>query len=359
MTSTASDLPTLRVSGPGELLQAVPYLLGFHARDSVVLVGLDRGRVVVTARLDLGDAERAGRLEHTVAALCAGGAAELVGIIYGPPPEEAGLAAVHPYLDLADLVHDAVCSVGAVLGDVLVVAGGRWWSLTCDVPQCCPPEGRELDLEASEVAAAATYAGLVALPDRAALEAVLVPPPDADRDTLLPALGTAEERATAAILEGRRDRERRSAKRAFFAAARHRAARSPSGGSPGPVAPDARRSDAGLSDADAVRFAVALRDIAVRDAVWMAIDGDRLDARELCLELALTLPSPYDAAPLFLYGWAAWRAGNGALAGIAAERAVASDPTYSAADLLLAALSRGLDPRAFPRLRGQATRTNT
>jgi hypothetical protein len=67
------------------------------------------------------------------------------------------------------------------------------------------------------------------------------------------------------------------------------------------------------------------------------------------------LPSPYDAPPLFLFGWAAWRSGDGTLAGIAAERAVASDPNYSLADLLLAALSHGLDPRRFRKLRLAAT----
>jgi hypothetical protein len=83
----------------------------------------------------------------------------------------------------------------------------------------------------------------------------------------------------------------------------------------------------------------------------MAVDDGRLDGRALWRDLGRRLPSPYDASPLFLFGWAAWRAGDGALAGIAAERAIASDPGYSAADLLLAALARGVDPRRLPRLR--------
>jgi hypothetical protein len=68
-------------------------------------------------------------------------------------------------------------------------------------------------------------------------------------------------------------------------------------------------------------------------------------------ELGRRLPSPYDAPALFLFGWSAWRAGDGASAGIAADRAVASDPDYSAADLLRAAISSGVDPRQMPRLR--------
>jgi hypothetical protein len=96
---------------------------------------------------------------------------------------------------------------------------------------------------------------------------------------------------------------------------------------------------------------VALAKTAVRDAVWVAIDNGRLDGRALWRDLGRRLPSPYDAPPLFLYGWAAWRAGDGASAGIAAERAVLSDSTYVAADLLLAAVAYGVSPHGMRRLR--------
>jgi hypothetical protein len=99
------------------------------------------------------------------------------------------------------------------------------------------------------------------------------------------------------------------------------------------------------------RLAAGLADIAVRDSVWLAVDQRRLDGRALWRELARRAPEPYDAAALFLFGWAEWRAGNGVLAGIAAERALASDPGYTAAELLLGALRQGLDPRRTPRLR--------
>jgi hypothetical protein len=50
------------------------------------------------------------------------------------------------------------------------------------------------------------------------------------------------------------------------------------------------------------------------------------------------------------------RDGNGALAGIAADLALKSDPTYGTADLLTVALSHGLDPRTLPKLRATAAR---
>jgi hypothetical protein len=104
-------------------------------------------------------------------------------------------------------------------------------------------------------------------------------------------------------------------------------------------------------DIDIARLGAALRHHAVRDAIWLAIDSGADNADELWLDLARRLPSPYDAAPLFLYGWSAWRRGNGTMAGMAAERSLASDSGYSVAELLLSALQHGIDPRAVPKLR--------
>ena len=197
------------------------------------------------------------------------------------------------------------------------------------------------------VPASAAFAGLVALPDRAAVEALLDPVPDSERDALLPLVEAARESvpASAAIRvrrpsgrPGHRDPGRpvRAAKRALFAAARA-------------MDPPARPHR--LSDDDVARYGALLRSPTFRDAAWLAVDDGRLDGREFWRELGRRLPGEYAAPPLFLFGWASWRHGNGALAGIAADRAVAADPGYSAADLLQAALSQGLDPRRVPRLR--------
>ena len=51
-----------------------------------------------------------------------------------------------------------------MVGEVLRVDDGRYWSYLCDTAACCPPEGVAYDPAATEMAAAATYAGHVALP---------------------------------------------------------------------------------------------------------------------------------------------------------------------------------------------------
>lgn len=322
-----------RLSGPGELLQAVPYLLGFHPAQSLVLVGLDEGAVTVTARLDLPDAGTPGVLEHTLAALRHGGSTSILGAVYCDAADAADY-----WPELPEALDRAAGEAGCDVLDVLLVGDGRWWSLRCRSEECCPPEGRPLPTAPSAFAAAATYSGVVALPDRAALAAVLDPLPADERERLDSAIAEQEHAAVRAALAGDGGRHERSVKRALFAAAR-----------------DSDEANwPGLPEVDAARFGAALAALPVRDAVWVAVDDGRLDGRPLWRDLARRLPGPYDAPPLLLFGWAAWRAGDGTSAGIAADRAIGSDPDYTAAYLLRAAVANALDPRQFPKLRARS-----
>ena len=327
-----SNLDELRVRGPAELLEAVPYLLGFHPRDSLVLVGLADGRVTVSARVDLADLVHADLSAQLLGALRRGGAREVIAAVFD---DDAGPPAVLPWRAQLDALADECDRTGLVVRDVMHVRAGRWRSYLCTDPLCCPDEGAPLARGASPLAAAATYAGLVALPDRAALAATLDPRPD--RRRLMPLINTCEAAAAQKSAAGQRAKHERAVKRAIFAIARRAA-------EPG-------WDVAELDDDTVAAFGAALRSLTVRDPVWVAIDDRRLRDCALWRELALRLPPPYDATPLFLLGWNAWRAGDGALAGIAAERALESDPSFSAADLRLAALRYGMDPRTVPRMR--------
>ncbi len=333
--ASTDDLPLLRVRGPADLAEAVPFLLGFHPSESLVLIGLSDDRVVVTARMNLADLAVSALLGDTVAAICGGSASKLVCVVFDESAAP-GSDDTLPWRGVITQAQDEATRLGLDVTDAMLVCGRRWWSYLCADAGCCPAEGQPLDTGASEVRAAATFAGLVALPNRASVEALLEPLPEARRMALQPRLEEAERAAVAAILDGKDAREQRSVKRAMFAASR---------------TADALGPERLLSDDEVVRFGVALNCYAVRDSLWIAVDGGRLDGRELWRQLARRLPGPYAAAPLFLFGWANWRAGNGALAGMAAEQALRSDPAYTAADLLLGALSRGIDPRRMPKLR--------
>jgi hypothetical protein len=341
MTSRSRRAAVARISGPAELLQAVPYLLGFHPARSLVLVGLHDERLVVTARLDLTDALLGG-VRHAVEPMTRGGSSSFVAILYADDEaaadDELGdevEISLPEWRAIYDALRTEVRRFDAQLRDVLVVSDGRWRSLTCRDVDCCPLGGRPLPAAPSAFTTAATVDGVVALPSRAALEDVLAPLPDDERVVLEPAIAQAERVAVEQMLGGAARRWEASANRAIFRTAR--AAEQPGWSAPaGEVVG---------------HFGAALMVTSLRDAVWLAVDGNRLDGRPLWRELGRRLPSPYDAPPLFLYGWASWRAGDGASAGIAAERAVASNPEYHAADLLLAAVTSGVDPKQVPRLR--------
>jgi hypothetical protein len=330
---------TTHIRGPGELVQAVPYLLGFHPTDSLVLVGLRGTVLIVTARLDLPPAHISRRsvadvVGQTVSALTRGGADALVCALYDSSPCAGPEELRARWGELIDTVAEVSEQNGVALREALLVREDRWWSLMCENAECCPIEGVAFDTATSPFVAAATVEGLVALPDRDALQRLLDPAPARERERLVPRLAQAEEAAMHAIVEGGAPHQQELVVRAIIAAARR--AEQPGWREPRATA--------------LARFGAALVTLGVRDRIWIAIDDGRVAGTQLWRVLARRLPDPYAAAPYFLFGWASWRSGNGALAGIAAQHALTSDPGYSAAEMLLTALAHGVGPRQVPPL---------
>jgi hypothetical protein len=339
--STAMSFPTSRVTlhTPTDLLAAVPYLLGFHPADSVVVIGLSGTRVVFTARADLpppgAPPDQAVALADQLGEVLAGQSVDTALIIgYGD-----GATVTRTVMPL----RDAVRGYGLAVGEMLRADGGRYWSYLCTSAQCCPAEGTPYDVTATEVAAVATYAGQVALPDRAALERSLAPIDGAEREAVERAteLAARELAADAADLgqdadpagrgsRGRAGADRRRAGVQALALALHRYA-------------DGGR----LGDDELARLTLLLARIDVRDLCWarITIAGDRL-ATHLALWTDVTRRARADLvpAPATLLGYAAWRAGNGALAWIAVQRALQANPAYALAQLLGEALDRAIPP---------------
>src|ERR687893_1342327 len=54
---SAASPTRVRLTDPSELIAAVPHLLGFHPRDSLVVISLDGRRLGMTLRADLVDPE--------------------------------------------------------------------------------------------------------------------------------------------------------------------------------------------------------------------------------------------------------------------------------------------------------------
>jgi hypothetical protein len=313
---TADSILTLR--SPADVLAAVPYLLGFHPQDSIVVVAVRRAEVIHAARYDLGASADTAH----VAAIVARQGAETATIIgYGPA------AAVAPEAERA--ARD-LTAAGVAVHDVLRVAGGRWWSCTCTEPLCCPPEGRPCE-PTGAVAAAATYAGHVALPDRAALVAQVAPATGPERAEMVRATAGAERRL-AALLSVPPPSVRAALGRAGRAAVRHAARQAGAGGR--------------LTADETAWLAVLLVHLPTRDLAWSRIGGEPWQV-PLWTDVLRRAEPPYVPAPACLLAFAAWRAGHGALASAAVDRALAQDPAYSMAVLLEDVLRYGLPPSAL------------
>ncbi|GAB4056296.1 DUF4192 domain-containing protein [Catellatospora paridis] len=339
-----TDSPTYTLTERADLLGYVPYLLGFHPADSVVVLGLTDRRIGVVARADLGHphAETARRLGRLLTAAGRGGRAAITSVLlvgYGPDPAAA---------DTTREVANALDARGYHVREVLLHAGDRYHCLQCD--DCTPPEGAPFDLSRTAAAAIATYQGLVAQPDRAAVEHLVEPVGGPAAIAMAQAVDRAEERLDALVRDGAAE-PRRDGSGGSGGSSR-------AGGSGGDAADDRlvragraavehalRVAEAGgrLDDDQAAWLTVLLLDLRCRDHAWQLTD---IEPWQLDLWLDLTRRGePALLAPIAsLLAWCAWRSGNGMLAGAALRRALLADPAYTLAHLLGEALDQAIPP---------------
>lgn len=330
MTSTPvlppSDVPTIKLRSPGDLVAATPYLLGFHPTDSVVVAAFRGSRVVFAARSDLPgpDTPPPPRMAREVVELAARQGPDGVAILgYGPAARVD---------ELLRPVREEAERRGFAVKELLRVADGRWWSYLCENPECCPPEGTPFDPAASEVAARCTVEGLAAAASRSELARAVAPVDGADRAAVDDATDRAElqlQQWLAGLPEG----ERLDAITTRGTAAVRGAIERYGGGGR-------------LDDDELALLSIMLVSIPVRDAAWRAITTVEPHLR-LWTDVTQRADPALVPAPASLLAFTAWRAGDGALARLALERALHEDPSYSMATLLLDGLTRGVPPSAL------------
>lgn len=327
----STDLPRFSLRSGADLIAAVPYLLGFHPADSVVVVGMRGPRVTFVARADLaGLAGSAAAARHLAVVVAQQRTDRATVLGYGPASR------VTPAVDA---VRQALAEVGVGVLDALRVTDGRYWSYLCQEPGCCPSDGTAYDSGTSQVAAAAVLAGQVALPDRAALVAQVASVEGDERARLRRATRRAGRRF--ADLVARTPGADRSGRQS---------GRRPGGRSvraAGSIAIRAaqRRHRRGerLDDDEVAWLSWLLTDQTVRDLAWARTDGRATDIT-LWADLFRRAEPELIAAPGSLLAFAAWRAGEGALAAVALERVLAPHPDYSLALLVDDLLRRGVPP---------------
>lgn len=316
----------ISLSSPNDVVATMPYLVGEPPEPGLVVLTLRGTTVHSVLCRDLG---RPGSRDPLA---CAGppvdtavteGADALIVVGYGT----AALVAGH----VGGLVTVAEQRGLAVL-EAFRVHAGRYWSQMCSRPDCCPPEGTELDPDRSTGPADAVLRGLVPRPPlRTLLDEVararrgLEPPGSLRPETV---------RAAITDSESETDRLRRSGTRVL-----HRG-----GAAVVRAAVEAERTGTGLHGVDElVRLAVFLRERPVRDTVWAAIIPESAHTHlDLWSRVTRAAGAADRAAPASLVAVAAWQLQDQALAQAALEAALAADPHYSMALLMQQALSVGL-----------------
>ena len=179
--ATPPTTPVARLRNPGELLAALPYLIGFHPRDSLLFIafgGSSGRRIELTQRVDLPGADDAPvvcralaantlRAAPTGVAVVVVGGDQVVagGVPFGGPP---------PLGELAAAAAEALAAHGVPVQSRTWAAGtgaGAAWACYDD----CGCRGAVPDAGETPFAATAVAAGLVARTDRADLEKVVAP----------------------------------------------------------------------------------------------------------------------------------------------------------------------------------------
>ncbi|WP_327150532.1 DUF4192 domain-containing protein [Nocardia sp. NBC_01329] len=325
---------------PGDLLAAIPAMLGFRPERSLVLAVLCASPTAESAVIDLvvrfdlrhpdtGSPAAIDTLAAAATRVCArpGVVGVLVVLVDDERyDDEQALRQRVPVLgELEKQLSARSVPIRGGWAARSISAGQPWWSVTG-----LPRRGRISDPVASTVTLGRVLEGRPIRRSRSELTG------------LVAADGALREQVSNE-LAGARDR----AKDRYVAAARRG---DPAGYLRGELSTVLwlianAESDGGLGSRELAQIAVALRDREIRDAVFAVADTAHAEATETLLaKLTRALDGADRAEAATLLGFFAYVRGDGPFAGIALDIALDSDPHHSMAALLHTALEAGMRP---------------
>ena len=327
-------LPPTDLRDPGDLVAAVPHLLGFHPSDSAVVLAVRGHEVAMTLRADLPPPGARGTAARLVAPLARCRADRAVVIVVGggssDPPEDL------PHAALVDELDDALHAVGVPLLVAVwtrATAKGERWFDYHDVGTA----GTVPDPSSTTLAARSAADGHVTYRSREALGDLLAPdPPEAlsRRTALLNRRSADDPEPDDTVPVRHRDLIHAEVLRA---ASRKRP----------------------LTDDEVADLAHALSNPLTRDASLAYCVGEHARSAEaLWTELTRASPAPERAEPATLLAFSAYIRGHGVLAFMALERAEEAYPGHRLTGLLRAALTGGLPPDQIRLLAERAAATD-
>jgi hypothetical protein len=316
------------LTSPHDLLAAIPFLIGYHPIDSLVLVSIKEDCVGMAMRIDYPIDQSEVAFDLCATHISADEADGALIVAYQPLGRSDGEQV------LAQTTA-ALSRAGIAIYESILIAEGSYRSVLCHDMTCCPLEGRPVPpLDSTRIAMEsvvaghpmpfATFADLGAsvrsnlLADEVQwldrVQNSYVDPADSDLNNL-------QRDGATAVIDLAND---------FIA---H-----------------------GIStDQDLIAHVLGrLSEIQVRDFALGSHDGESADGyRTMWMHLLRSAPPGFVAPVACLAAAIAYEYGDGALARAALDRALTDAPTYSLALLLQRVFSAGWPPRSFAEMRSE------
>ena len=315
------------LTSPHDLLAAIPFLIGYHPENSLVLVALKDDSVGMAMRVDM----------PTDIAL------ESYDLLASHFQREAADAAlIVAYVDSETdpepvLINTsaALLRAGISIKESLIVSDGRYRSMLCHDSECCPSLGSPIpDIDSSRIAAEHVIAGHpMPFANVSGLVQSIAALPSAMEESWQSEVRTFWIESDS---ENLIDLQRDGATAVIDLAGEYAQGR-------------------GAEDRELVARVIGrISDIQVRDYALGSHNEETADAYwQMWRELLLIAPRGFVAPIASIFAALAYERGEGALAHKALDRALADDERYSLALLLRRVFTAGWPPQSFSAMRAQ------
>jgi hypothetical protein len=315
------------LTSPHDLLAAIPFLIGYHPENSLVLVALKDDSVGMAMRVDMPTdiAPESYDLLASHFQREAADAALIVAYVDSQSDPEAVLINTSA----------ALLRAGISIKESLIVFDGRYRSMLCHDSECCPPLGSPIpDIDSSRIAAEHVIAGHpMPFANVSGLVQSIAALPSAMEESWQSEVRTFWIESDS---ENLIDLQRDGATAVIDLAGEYAQGR-------------------GAEDRELVARVIGrISDIQVRDYALGSHNEETADAYwQMWRELLLIAPRGFVAPIASIFAALAYERGEGALAHKALDRALADDERYSLALLLRRVFTAGWPPQSFSAMRAQ------
>lgn len=319
------------VKTPADLVSAVPFLIGYHPTNSLVVISVKDDALEMAMRVDMPTNEQpapAGAFDLLASHLVRDNAKGALLIAYSDDRENNKAVLWQ--------LHEAVMKTDVEIREMLEVFDGKFRSLLCSDESCCPADGNELpEFESSVITAEQVaqgkvlpFANVADMSASLASNELATDPLFDDLVKTLVGVKTSENRYEFDSSFQRLGAEALNELKATL------------------------ESGEVIENGLKARVIAGVQDIQVRDyALGLFNDNQTELAKSAYMELMKSAPAGFAHPLASLASAYAYENGEGALAHRLLDKAFEIDPEYSLARLLRRVFSSGWPPAGFSQLR--------